>query len=153
MNRTFAFANRKPLFVLRIFSLLLFAGLFLAGCADDDDALEIVGIYDDDFGTTHAISSTEWAMDFGGFGSASFAILQFSNSADFLVGQNGADNSFSPDLFSRFDWTNFASELYFCQGTFAAASEAEAAAADTSDATDPTSGGCGGFSWSRLTPQ
>lgn len=122
--------------------------------ADNDESLEIIGTYNDDFGTAHTIGQTQWDMDFGsGFGTATFAILQFSNGADFLVAQNGADNAFNPDLFSQFDWTTFETELYFCQSTFDAATEAEAAAAAVADNTDPTMDGCGGFAWSRLTPQ
>ncbi len=156
MNRTPTRIKGNALIAFRIFGALLLAALLPAACADDDpspETLEIAGSYSDDFGTDHTIGDSEWLMDFGEFGSASFSVLQFSNAEDFLVAQNGAGNDFNPNLFSRFDWTTFESELYFCQGTFAAETEAEAEAADTTDPTDPSSGGCGDFPWSRLTPQ
>lgn len=156
MNRTSTQIKGNALIAFRFFVVLLLTGLLLGACADDDSgsgALEIAGSYSDDFGTIHTIGESEWLMDFGEFGSASFSVLQFSNAGDFLVAQNGADNSFNADFFSRFDWTTFEDDLYFCQGTFDAATEAEAEAVDTMERTDPSSGGCGDFPWSKLTPQ
>lgn len=134
---------------------MLLLALLPAGCADDSSSgLEIAGSYTDDFGTHHEISADEWTMDFGtGFGTASFTVLQFSNGADYLVARNGSDNAFNPDQYSRFNWTRFEAVLYFCQDPYAAESEAEAAATDRVERSDPTAGGCGGFPWSRLTPQ
>lgn len=145
---------RLPRLLPALCAMLLLA-LLAAGCADDSSSgLEIAGSYMDDFGTSHEISDSAWMMDFGtGFGTATFAVLQFSNSADYLVAQNGAENAFNAELYSRFNWTTSEAELYFCQNPFAAESEAEAAGTDSVERDDPTAGGCGGFPWSRLTPQ
>ncbi len=155
MNETPAPAKRNTLAAFWIVCALLLGGLLLGACADDDSSqgpLEIIGVYADDYGTTHTITADVWTMDFGGE-PYTFDVLQYDNAADYLVAQNGAGNGFNPGLYSRFDWATYQDEFYICQGTYDAASEAEAAAAEAPDPTDPTTGGCGGFSWSRLTPQ
>ncbi len=159
MNKTpvpaSAYSKRAAPAALRIVCAVLMGGLLLGACSDDDSGqgpLEIIGAYADDFGTTHTITADLWTMDFGG-DPATFDVLQYSNADDYLVAQNGAGNAFNPGLYSRFDWSSYQNELYFCQGTFDAASEAEAAAAESPDPSGPTAGGCGGFPWSRLTPQ
>ena len=122
------------------------------GSDDDDEGLEIAGTYQDDFGTTHVITGSTWTQTIG-TSTLSFTFVKFDNGQDFLVAQNDASNAFNPELFSRFDWTTFESRLYTCQVAFSEDTAAEAEAATTADRTDPTTGGCGGFSWSGLTAQ
>ena len=108
--------------------------------------LAITGHYTDDFGGTHVITEDTWTQ----FGV--FEITRFSNEEGWIVARNSAENEYNPCLWSRFDFVFFGSELYFCQGTYDAVSEAEALAAQPADASDPTVGGCGNYPWSRLTP-
>lgn len=142
---------RRASLVLAVVALA--ALIVLAGCSDDDDdGLEITGTYLDDFGTTHVITGSTWTQTFDG-SSLSFTFVKFDNGQDFLVAENGADNSFNPGLFSRFDWTTFNSTLYQCQIAFSEETAAAAEAVTTADRTDPTTGGCGGFAWSGMTAQ
>lgn len=140
---------------------LAFAAIFmLAGCAEDDEAtfpaqgpLEIIGNYSDNFGGTHQVTQTRWVS-----GTLGFQIRTYSNGGNFLVAQNDASNSCppfdcSPNKFSRFSWTTFQTSLYFCQNPFDAETFEAAFTAAAPDATDPSTGGCGGFFWSQLTPQ
>ena len=109
--------------------------------------LVITGHYTDDYGGTHVITEDTWTQ----FGV--FEITRFSNEEGWVVARNSAKNEYNPCLWSRFDFVFFQSELYFCQGTYDAVSEAEALAASSADGSDPTKGGCGSYPWSRLTPQ
>ena len=128
----------------------------LAGCADDDETsfpppppqgpLEIIGNYTDNFGGTQQVTQTRWVS-----GTLGFQIRAYSNAGNFLAAQNDLTNAFSPGKFSRFSWTTFQASLYFCQNPFSAETF-EAAFSGAPDSTDPNTGGCGGFSWTQLTP-
>ena len=100
----------------------------------------------DNFGDAHTITEAEWQNSAG-----SFAISNYDNVAMYLIAQNASTNQFSPDLWSRFDWTWNSDQLFYCQSVFDAATpeDAEAGGADVDD----LESGCGGFSWSMLTPQ
>ena len=121
-----------------------------AGDPDSDTTsaeLAIIGDYVDNFGGVHRVSQTVWISGWSP-AAPTYAITQFDNDAQFLIAQNGADNTFSPDLYSRFDWAEADGKLYFCQSAFDAATEAAALAA-SADASD-LAAGCGGFGWSEL---
>ena len=113
------------------------------------DGIEIAGSYTDDFGGTHVISSEDWLQENGG-GTSTFAILTYDNETDTAIAQNGSDNPFSADLFSRFDWLVDGSTLYICQTAYDAETAEAADAVTPADSTDLT-GGCSGFAWSILT--
>ena len=114
--------------------------------------IEIAGMYTDEFGTQHEISDTLWLQDFGGGAMASFHIMEFDNAGDWAVAQNDAGNAFNPDAFSRFDWTEYQGSLWYCQTVFDAQTLQDAKDAAPADATDPSTGGCGTFPWTNLTP-
>lgn len=141
--------KRSP---LSIATLCICGALGLA-CGDDDGSgdggeLEIIGVYDDNYGGQHEITATEWTQDFG-----TYHIESYDNGADYLVAHNDADNEYDPDKWSRFDWTETdTGRLFFCQVAFAAASAEEAENATEPDRDDPTSGGCGDgdFPWTEL---
>ena len=65
------------------------------------------------------------------------------------MAQNSDDDQFSPGLWSKYDWTWDSEELYYCQSTYAADSEAGALAAESANASDLATG-CGGFPWSLM---
>ena len=110
------------------------------------DALEIRGSFDDSWGGEHTITQTTWVT-----GGSSFAISQFDNDEQFIIAQNGEDNAYNPGLWSRFDWASVDGALWYCQTAYAAESEEAALATEAADATNPSDGGCGGFSWTQLT--
>lgn len=114
------------------------------------EAIAIVGDYVDDFGGAHQITATEWRQGEGDAASV-FALREVDNEARFALAENGADNEFSPGLWSRFDWAESGGALYFCQSAFDAATLDAARAATPGDAADLAGAGCGGFPWSALT--
>lgn len=127
------------------------------GCSDFawselTEVAEIFGEYGDDFGMSHSVAADTWTQT-SDDGSSTFAIASLDNARNFLVAQNASDNAFNPDLWSRFDWTTFGGELYFCQSVFDAATEADAAGGTPPNAADPSADGCGGFAWSRIEPK
>ncbi|RMG98097.1 MAG: hypothetical protein D6705_06695 [Deltaproteobacteria bacterium] len=114
--------------------------------------LEIAGMYVDEWGTSHDIDESTWTMDFGGGTPAVFHVLSYDNDADFLVARNDDANDYNPGLYSRFDWTYAMGALWYCQTVFDAPTAQDAENAPPADATDPSTGGCGGFAWTNLTP-
>ena len=116
------------------------------------EPLAIAGSYVDVFGSEQEISDTSWTTTYPGYAPDVFHIDRYDNTAQFVVAQNDAANTFSPELYSRFDWAFVGADLYYCQSTFDAASAAEAEAATAADPSDPGVSGCGGFSWTLLTP-
>ncbi len=111
--------------------------------------LEIIGSYVDNYGGDHEITQIGWSMVIGVY-ELLFHITYIDNQSQFLVAHNDGNNEFSPNLWSRFDWTRHAGSLWYCQIAFDVANESDARAATGADRTDPTTGGCGGGSWSRL---
>ena len=114
-------------------------------------SIDVKGLYLDAFGGSHAITQTLWDQSDAIF-TFLFHIIEADNSLGYLLAENDAANSFNPGFFSRFYWTTYLDNLYYCQDVFNAASPDDARAATPPDATDPTAGGCGGFSWTNLTP-
>lgn len=110
--------------------------------------LEIAGQYTDSWGGTYQITSATWDQGTSGL----YNIAEYDNDGNWLVAQNDATNTYNPGMWSRMDWTTNAGTLYYCQTAYAA--ETQQAAKDTpaADATDPETAGCGGFSWTALTP-
>ncbi len=137
---------------LRLVSLLALVCAFSA-CDEDAEGFEapdIVGSYTDDFGMALVISDTRLVL-----GSApdtsGFDISFVDNGAGVLIAHNDADNQFSPDLWSRFEWaTDSTGQLRLCQSVFDGADESSTRNAAGADASDFDTG-CGGFGWSILT--
>ena len=150
-------SRRRPRTSLHAATLLaLLAALVLAGCGGGM-TLEIEGVYLDNywgtgFGSRHTISAVLWRQDAEDASVNKFDILKFDNGRDFLVAQNDAGNAYFPGLFSRFDWTVSAGDLYYCQVAYNAADAATAEANMSADRSDPANSGCSGFSWTRLDP-
>lgn len=151
---------------LRLLAVLLALAAAAAGCqgsatssgtlqqASAPAPLAVIGTFTDEFGANHVITATQWTTS-DSFGTATYAILSYDNANAFLIAQNGASNSFFPNLYSRFDWTTVAGDLYVCQSVYNGADVA-AAQAGVADRTAPAAGGCGlpanSFPWTNLTP-
>jgi len=133
-------------------TMILSLGL-LSACGDEDPKergpLEIIGNYVDEWGNSHQITAETWTQTGTGF-SAMLHVSVYNNFFDYLAGQNDSGDTFNPGKFSRHDWTMSLGNLYYCSSAFDKDTLHEALAAD-SDATD-LAAGCGGFSWTNLTP-
>jgi hypothetical protein len=116
----------------------------------DTDGIEIAGTYVDEWGSTHAIDDVAWTIQYAAYPADTFTFTAVHDDLDYAIAQNGADNAFSPDLYSRFDWIDDGADVWYCQSAFDAPdpASAEAASADPAD----LSGGCGTFAWTLLTP-
>ncbi len=112
--------------------------------------LDIAGTYTDGF-ATHTIGGGRWTMSGEGF-SSGFAILRVDNDEAWAIARNDASNTYSPNLYSRFEWVRVGGDLYICQAPFDAPSEDAALAAARPDRSSPATAGCGDFGWSQLTP-
>jgi hypothetical protein len=109
--------------------------------------LPVNGTWTDSWGGSHTIDAFAWSSGFD-----LFVIAEAHEADGWVVAQNGASNSYNPGLWSRFDWTwDETGAFYYCQSAYDAATQGDAAAA-SADASDPATGGCGGFSWTELTP-
>ncbi len=114
-------------------------------------AIEIGGVNVDEWATEHTITDYAWTQT-SSFGSSIYNITQFDNAGNWVIAQNDASNSLNPSLWSRLDWTWYMDAWYVCQTVYGAATEQSALDTPAADSTDPTTGGCGGFTWSLLTP-
>ena len=104
------------------------------------ESLDIEGTWEDEWGGTQDVSAFDWNGN---------AITQAHNDEGWLIAQNGPD-SWSPDLWSKYEWTWDADgEAYYCQSTYDAATEEDAVAAARADAGD-LDAGCGGFGWTWM---
>jgi hypothetical protein len=110
--------------------------------------LPILGAWSDAYGGYHEIDAQRWRDDFGGW-----RVTVLDVAARFAVAQNDASNFFFPGLWSRFDWTWYQGQAWYCQTAYAAPDETAALATTPADPTRPDVSGCGGFSWTALTPE
>ena len=137
----------------------LFAGTLSACDISEDDGedaggggLEIAGNWQDEYGSTHAISDTQWVSSFGS-ASDTFIIAEYDNSQRYIVAQNAETNGFNMGLWSKFNWGyDDQGVLYYCQIAFAADTE-EAALATTNADVNSLTTGCSGFPWTRMMEQ
>ena len=112
-------------------------------------SLAIEGRYEDDYDSIHEIDAWSWTSS-SSWGTSSYSVSQFDNDAGWIVAQNGADNSYNPDLWSRFNWTSNADgQLFYCQIAYGEKTEKAALAVADADAADLKTG-CSGFSWTAL---
>ena len=109
------------------------------------DAVPFAGDWVDGWDSAHEVSDTDWTM-----GDSLFAFVEVDADERHIIAENDGDNPYFPGKYSRFDWTVVDEVTWFCQTAFDA-DDADAARAVTSaDDSDPSTGGCGGFAWSRL---
>ena len=118
--------------------------------------LVINGSYTDTFNGTHEVSNDTWVMTFAGDPPSTLTlhIESYENDAQYLIAENGEDDTYNAGLYSRIDWTWDADDiLYYCQVAFDAASAEDAEATEPPNDNSPNLGGCGGssFPWTALT--
>ena len=110
--------------------------------------LSISGIYVDNWGSNHDINSFRWILGYEGSDPSIFQIIEIHEDEEWLVAQNGFNNEWNPELWSKFEWTESEGALYYCQSAYDAGS-LETAAAATADRSDLATG-CGENAWSEL---
>jgi hypothetical protein len=120
-----------------------------AGMGGDGDGasgeIEVAGTYDSDFGA-ETIDASMWNGS---------DVVDFDNDDNWAITQNADDADFDPGKFNKIVWTepSDTGEFYYCTVDFGLDSADEARDTElTADDSDPDSGGCGGFSWTLLTP-
>lgn len=118
------------------------------GDATAANEIEIAGTWDNDFDGTETIDDTSWTSF------TTVSIIEFDNATNVAITQNPPDDEFNPDAFSRVVWTEpEADGFWYCIADFGLATVEDARASTAmADDTDPATGGCGGFAWTRLTP-
>ena len=107
--------------------------------------LPVQGQFTDNYGGRQTVTQTLWDDGYG-----KYHIVAWDPAQSFLIARNDTANTYSPDLYSRIDWTQSGGNLYSCFAAFDAATPALASSAAAPDASMPDTGGCGGFSWTRL---
>jgi hypothetical protein len=125
-------------------------GLMACGTETDEDdvvadALEVAGTWQSMWG------SEEIGAQVGdAWGSAT--LIEFDNEAKYAILQNPPDAEWNPDAYSRVVWTEPEDgSFFYCTVAFGLETLEEARESTaTADATDPESGGCGDFEWTRL---
>jgi hypothetical protein len=123
-----------------------------AGGMAETDSIAIQGVFGDGAGR-HDITDEFWTQTYEGSEPSSYAFVNVDNESSFAIAQNGSQNAFNPDLFSRFDWHWTNSGLFYCQSAYDATTAEAAQETNRPDDTDPSVAGCGGmFPWSTLTP-
>jgi hypothetical protein len=119
------------------------------------EALEINGVYDSNFNTVETITNESWEV-VASWGTTDSPIIRYDNADNWTVTQNAADADFDPGKFNKIVWTEPGTDgvFYYCSVTFGeeTADDAENTS-HTADDTDPANSGCGGSSWTELTPQ
>lgn len=121
------------------------------GAAEVPDVLvagptALIGTWDTNFGGTEVITANTWS---------GANIVAYTSGVTVVYVHNPASDPYNPRKFSKFVYTEPVSDsFYFCQIVYNAETLA-AAQADTkvTDATNPDTSGCSGFSWTKATRQ
>lgn len=142
--------QRDPMMTRTLTALT--ALLLVSACDPDDtdnpgtfDPVPFAGEWVDGFDGLHTVTDETWTM-----GTAVFLFVDVNADNGTIIAENDPDNEYNPGAYSRFDWVQADGETWFCQTAYDAATAADAADTPAADATDPATGGCGGFAWSRL---
>ena len=108
--------------------------------------IEIAGKYSDNFGGSAVISSMYWDTAW---------MWKFDNAKRFAITQSPADDKYSPNKFSKVVWTApTGGSFYTCMVDFGLdTAELAEGTTKTADDSAPDKSGCGGFSWTKMTPQ
>ncbi len=127
-------------------------GVCLLGLTACGGGIEIEGTFTDDFGQTFEIDADQFRSTSGTMTSTG-AVIEFDNAANRAIVQNAADAAFGPNQFNVIDWTEPTDAGFsFCTTDFGLETlMAAQSSTKTADATNLMTG-CGGFSWSRMTP-
>lgn len=133
-------------FKIQILGLVVATALSACGDEEEEDnaPLEVIGVWDDNFGGTTEITAESWGA---------LRIDSYDNDENVVIAQNPSDDAFNPDAYNRIVWTDpVDGEFYGCFVDFglSTAAEAESSTA-TADATDPANSGCGAFAWTLYT--
>ncbi|MCA9515548.1 MAG: hypothetical protein KC635_11445 [Myxococcales bacterium] len=130
-----------------LLALSLALGLGACSEAEGDPAgpASITGRWLNAWGYEETISATAWNDG---------AIVAFDPEARVAVVQSPAWDPYTPGKFARHEWTAPTADgtFFYCTAAFGLPTAEAALAAPAADATDPGNGGCGGFSWTHLTP-
>jgi hypothetical protein len=109
-------------------------------------SLPISGRWVDEYTGTHVIDAWRWTTEYG-----VYHVGERDSVMGWLVAQNDANNSYNPDLWSKFEWTyDLSGVLYYCQSAYDQPDEASAVSAPNADMNDLVTG-CFGFSWTSMT--
>lgn len=124
------------------------------GCgAEDDDTpptmqepepFPLVGQWASPFGE-ETLTEDNWAF---------MTLVEHDSTLRVALTQNPADDAFNPSKYNKLVWTppDATGSFYYCTVAFGLDTLGDARdAQDTSEATDPATGGCGGFPWTPLT--
>ncbi len=108
--------------------------------------IEVQGVWESNFGTQERITQGAWDQA---------EIVSYDNDLNLAITQNPEDASFSPNKFNRIVWTEPESgSFYYCFVDFGLDTEEDALrSTNSADDSDPETDGCGGFSWTKLTPE
>ena len=137
----------------KIMITLIFTS-FMGSIACYNGKLEIVGNWNDNFGGEHRISIENWEVRYEMFMSISVnRVVSYDNGNNSLIVQYPADNPFTPNEFAKNVWTEVESDMfYYCSSAMGHDTEGQAwDESDFYDETEPDMGGCGGFSWTKMT--
>lgn len=110
------------------------------------DPIAVAGSYTDGFGGKSTITSRFWDVGW---------IAKFDNTMRFAITQSPADDKYTPSKFTKLVWTApVGGTFYTCMVDYGLDSAALAeATTKTADDAAPDKSGCGGFSWTKMTPQ
>jgi hypothetical protein len=115
------------------------------------EAIEIRGEYESNFGGTETVTATIWQQ-----GGPPMRLVDWSEDDQWVVTQNDEEADFNPSRFNRVEYTEpqMSGTFYYCFVDFGLpTAEAAITSTVTADPSDPETGGCGGFSWTRLDPR
>jgi hypothetical protein len=106
--------------------------------------VEVRGTYTSNFGGMETITSTSWSGT---------EIVKASNANNYVVLYSDAEAPFNPNTFAKVVWTEpVGGSFHYCFVDFGRTTlMAAETTTKTADATNPDVGGCGGFSWTKLT--
>jgi len=117
-----------------------------ADASQADAEIAVRGLWRSSFGDSELIDSSRWSFT---------SIVEYDNQARYAITQNPADDMFNPSKFNKYVWTPFmAGSFYYCTVDYGLTSvEAARSSSKQANESDLEGAGCGGFAWTKLSPQ
>lgn len=142
--------TRRPIPYLALLAATFFGGCATTNLSPTSGAPEfIIGQFEDDYGIRYAIDKRDWVQ----LPHATYHVVEWNPSAQFLIARNDSDNPTEPNLFTRIDWIELAASSEFpwayCYSVYAAQSASDAKQQATIDRNTPLTG-CNGYPFSRM---
>ncbi len=156
---------KKTKILIKVIVTVTMGMLLLPGCANDNNEdnsrFDLEGIWTENVGwnssiTTHIFSFDNWKQTNTASAYLDKRIVSIDNTSDYFIYRENDADGFNPGKYGKVYWIEpINGSAYYCMIAYGKNTIDEAVNAPITSlvTTAPDTGGCGGFSWSKIRKQ